>query len=79
MSKTPARGHKVEQHHSEGRKESTTYSPYREKAEMVQEILEKSDISEINQEVKRKKHVWLPGRLHIEGRLNEKAAASTRA
>ena len=33
---------------------------------MVQKILGKSDISE-----KTKKHVWLSGRLHIEGRLNE--------
>ena len=40
-------------------------SPYKEKAEMVQKLLGKSDIS------KKNKHVWLSGRLHIEGRLNE--------
>ena len=34
---------------------------------MVQKILGKSDISK----KRRKKHVWLLGRLHIEGRLNE--------
>ena len=41
------------------------YSPYKEKAEMVQKILGKSDIS------KKKKHVWLSGRLYIEEQLNE--------
>ena len=42
--KNPARGHKVEKTPS-GRKERTTYSPYKEKAEMVQKILGKSDTS----------------------------------
>ena len=44
------------------------YSPYKEKAEMVQKILGKSDISKRK---RKRKHVWLSGRLHTEGRLNE--------
>ena len=42
-----------------GRKERRTYSPYKEKAEKYKKILRKSG------------HVWLSGRLHIEGRLNQ--------
>ena len=36
---------------------------------MVKKILRKSDISKLIKG--KKKHVWLSGRLHIEGRLNE--------
>ena len=50
-----------------GRKERTTYSPYKEKAEMVQKILGKSDTSQ----KKKNTCVWLSGSLHIKGRLNE--------
>ena len=35
-----------------GRKERTTYSPYQEKAEMVQEILEKATSPKINKKEK---------------------------
>ena len=38
---------------------------------MVQKILGKATPPN-EQRKKRKKHVWLPGRLHIEGRLNER-------
>ena len=51
-----------------------THTPYKEKAEMVQKILGKSDTSKQTKKEnkeKRKKHVWLSERLHIEGRLNE--------
>ena len=51
-----------------GRTYDVLYSPYREKAEMVQKILGKSDISKKR---KKKKHVWLSGRLRIEGRLTK--------
>ena len=44
-----------------------THSPYKEKAEMAQKNTRKKRYLQ-----KRKnKHVWLSGRLHIEGRLNE--------
>ena len=43
-----------------------TYSPYKENAKMVKKILGKSDPQK-----NKKKHVWLSGRLHIEGRLKE--------
>ena len=49
-----------------GMKERTTYSPYQEKAEMVQKILGKKRHLQINKKEKIKKHVWLLGRLHIE-------------
>ena len=68
--KNPACGQKVEKTPS-GRKERTTYSPYKEKAEMVQKILGKSDISKRPKRKNKKKHAWLSGRLLIEGRLNE--------
>ena len=39
---------------------------------MVQKILGKSDITKETKGKKRKKDVWLSGRLRIEGRLNER-------
>ena len=54
------------------RKERTTYSPYKDKVEMVQNILGKSVTSNKTKKEKRKKHnMWLSGCLYIEGRLNE--------
>ena len=53
-----------------GRQERTTYYTYKAKAEMVQKILGKAT-SPNKQKERRKKHVWLSGRLHIEGRLNK--------
>ena len=46
------------------------YSPYKEKTAKVQIYSEKAT-SPHKQKEKRKKHVRLSGRLHIEGRLNE--------
>ena len=47
-----------------------TYSPYKEKATMVQKIFGKSN-NGTNKRKKKKKHMRLTGSLHIEGRLNE--------
>ena len=47
-----------------------TYSPYKEKRQWYRKYSEKAT-SPNKQKKKRKKHVWLSGRLHIEGRLNE--------
>ena len=52
-----------------GRKERTAYSPYKEKTAMT--LLGKSNITKETKGKNRKKDVWLIGRLHIEGRLNE--------
>ena len=46
-----------------------SYSPYKEKTAMVQKYAEKAT-SPNKQKEKRKKHLWLSGRLHIEERLN---------
>ena len=54
-----------------GRKERTTYSPYKEKTAMVQKNTRKKRHLQINKREKKKKHVWLPGRLHVEEQLNE--------
>ena len=48
-----------------GSKERTMYSPYKEKAKMVQKHTRKK------RHILKKTHVCLSGRLHIEGRLNE--------
>ena len=51
------------------------YSPYKEKAKMIQKNTRKKRHVQINKkekkEKKRRKHVWLSERLHIEERLNE--------
>ena len=52
-----------------GRKERTTYSPYKEKAEIVQNNTRKKRPSP--KKKKETENVWLSGRLHIEGRSNE--------
>ena len=51
------------------RKKRMSYSPYKEKTAMVQKYAEKAT-SPNKQKEKRKKHLWLSGRLHIEERLN---------
>ena len=38
---------------------------------MIQKNTRKKRHPQINKEKERKKHVWLSGRLHTEGRLNE--------
>ena len=56
------------------------HSLYKEKVKSgngTKQILEKSDISKETKGKKRKKHVWLSGRLHIEGRLNKFQVFST--
>ena len=65
MSKKPARGHKVE---DTIRKERTYDVLFiqRESGNGTK-ILGDSDISQTNKEIKRKKYVWLSGRLYIEG------------
>ena len=53
------------------------YSPYKEKKVMLQKILGKSDIISKETKIKKRRRqllgncVWLSGRVHIEGRLNE--------
>ena len=52
------------------RKERTAYSPFKEKAALIQQNTWKKRYLQINKgKQKRKKHVWLSRRLHIEGRL----------
>ena len=60
MSTSPARGHKVEKHHSEGKNVRRTlyYSPYKEKAEMAQKKYSEKATSPNNQKEKREKHVF---------------------
>ena len=50
-------------HHSEGKKRAT-YFPHKDNAEMVQKILGKTT-SMSTKGGKKKKHVWLSGRLHV--------------
>ena len=59
---------KVEKHHPEEKR--AAYSPYEKKTAIVLRILGKSDKFK-KQKKKRKKYLWLSGRLHIEERLNE--------
>ena len=66
--KNPARGHKVEKkHHSEGKNvRRTVLSIQRENGNGTKNTRKKRHLKK-----NKKKHVWLSGRLHIEGRLNE--------
>ena len=54
-----------------GRTKHTAYSPYKEKSAIVQKNTRKKRHVQTNKRKNRKKHVWLSGRLHIEGLLNE--------
>ena len=67
--KNPARGHKVEKHHPEGRNVRRTLHIKR-KRQWYQKYSEKA-ASPNKQKEKTKKHVWLSGRLHVGGQLNK--------
>ena len=71
--KNPARGHKVKKTPF-GRKEHTTYSPYEEKAKMVQKKLGKSGISK-----KKKKRLVAIGAPAYRRTVERRAAATTNA
>ena len=68
--RNPARGHKVEKHHSEEKNVRRTFHTKR-KGKWHKKYFWKKATSPSKQKEKRKKHVWLSGRLHIEGRLDQ--------
>ena len=80
MSKIqPIHGHKVEKHHPEGENmRRNFYNTRKENGNYCAKILGKSDISKKKQGKKRKRHVWLSGRMHIEERrtIERRAAVS---